>query len=71
MKRVLTFLKGEIEMRKFRCTICDYVYDPALGDPSADISPGTSFDDLPDDWVCPDCGLGKELFEEVSSDDDP
>jgi rubredoxin len=38
-----------------------YVYDPALGDPEGDIPPGTSFDELPDDWVCSDCGAGKEF----------
>jgi rubredoxin len=50
-------------MQKWHCTLCPYVYDPALGDPAADIPPGTSFDELPDDWVCPDCGAAKEFFE--------
>ncbi|NOZ83583.1 MAG: rubredoxin [Epsilonproteobacteria bacterium] len=52
-------------MDKYRCTVCDYVYDPKVGDPDNDIDPGTSFDDLPDDWVCPDCGAEKELFENM------
>ncbi len=50
-------------MQKYRCIICDYIYDPAKGDPENNIEPGTSFDDLPDDWVCPDCGAGKDEFE--------
>lgn len=52
-------------MTKYVCTICGYVYDPDLGDDSAGIAPGTSFEDLPEDWVCPDCGVGKDLFEEA------
>ena len=43
-------------MEKYICTVCDYVYDPELGDPENGIEPGTSFEDLPEDWVCPLCG---------------
>ena len=50
-------------MDKYVCTVCGYVYDPALGDPESDIAPGTAFDDLPDDWVCPVCGADKDQFE--------
>ena len=50
-------------MDKYVCTVCGYVYDPALGDPESDIAAGTAFDDLPDDWVCPVCGAGKDQFE--------
>ncbi|MBC7325943.1 MAG: rubredoxin [Moorella sp. (in: Bacteria)] len=50
-------------MRKWSCTACGYVYDPAEGDPQGGITPGTTFQDLPADWVCPNCGLGKENFE--------
>lgn len=46
----------------YECTICGYIYDPAEGDPDQDIAPGTSFEDLPDDWVCPECGASKEDF---------
>lgn len=53
------------KMDKYRCMVCGYVYDPKAGDPDADIEPGTSFEDLPDDWVCPVCGVGKEEFEKV------
>ncbi|NCE72674.1 rubredoxin [Odoribacter sp. Z80] len=52
-------------MKKYICTVCDYVYDPALGDPDSGIEPGTAFEDLPDDWVCPLCGVGKDEFEPV------
>lgn len=52
-------------MIKYACTACDYVYDPEQGDPDNSIPPGTVFDDLPDDWVCPICGVGKDMFEPV------
>jgi len=50
-------------MQKYQCTACSYVYDPAEGDSQGGIEPGTPFADLPDDWVCPDCGVGKDMFE--------
>ena len=50
-------------MDKWLCTVCGYVYDPAEGDDSAGIAPGTTFDDLPDDWVCPVCAADKSVFE--------
>lgn len=50
-------------MDKYICTVCDWVYDPAIGDPDNGIEPGTPFSELPDDWTCPECGVGKELFE--------
>jgi rubredoxin len=52
-------------MSKWQCTICGYVYDPSQGDPSQNVEAGTSFEELPEDWVCPDCGAGKEDFEEI------
>ena len=52
-------------MKKYRCTVCDWVYDPELGDPDAGIAPGTAFEDRPDDFVCPLCGVGKEDFEPI------
>jgi rubredoxin len=51
-------------MKKYVCTVCGYVYDPEKGDPDSGIAPGTAFEDLPTDWVCPLCGVGKEDFEE-------
>ena len=50
-------------MGKYVCTICGYIYDPALGDPENGVAAGTAFEDLPDDWVCPVCGADKEQFE--------
>ena len=48
---------------KYECNICNYIYDPELGDPDGGIKPGTPFEELPDDWVCPVCGAGKSEFE--------
>jgi len=50
-------------MESYVCTVCGYVYNPAEGDPDNNIKPGTAFADIPDDWVCPVCGVGKESFE--------
>ena len=52
-------------MKKSRCTVCAWEYDPAVGDPDNGIAAGTAFEDLPEDWVCPLCGVGKEEFEEA------
>jgi len=57
-------------MSKWRCTLCGYVYDPEEGDPDNDIEPGIPFEDLPEEWVCPDCGASKEDFEEMEPDED-
>ncbi|NLY10333.1 MAG: rubredoxin [Firmicutes bacterium] len=51
-------------MKKWVCTVCGYIYDPQEGDPTQDIEPGTVFEALPEEWVCPECGVGKDLFEE-------
>lgn len=52
-------------MEKYECIVCGYIYDPAKGDPDNGIAPGTTFEDLPEDWVCPDCGVGKSEFEKL------
>ena len=52
-------------MKKYRCTVCDWIYDPATGDPDGGIAPGTPFEAIPDDGTCPVCGVGKDQFEEV------
>lgn len=52
-------------MKKYRCTVCAWVYDPEVGDPDSGIAAGTAFEDIPQDWVCPLCGVGKEDFELV------
>ena len=54
--------KGVNSMERYLCEPCGYVYDPKVGDPDHDIPPGTAFEDLPEDWVCPWCGLGKDVF---------
>ena len=51
-------------MKKYVCVICGYVYDPEAGDPDSGISAGMAFTDIPDDWMCPDCGAPKGAFEE-------
>jgi rubredoxin len=51
-------------MKRYKCVICGYIYDPELGDPDAGIEPGIAFSDLPDDYMCPVCGAGKEEFIE-------
>jgi rubredoxin len=50
-------------MDKYVCEICGYVYDPYVGDPNNGVDQGTEFDDIPDDWVCPECGASKDEFE--------
>ena len=57
-------------MGMWQCTICGYIYDPQLGDPDNEIAPGTRFEDLPDDWVCPDCGADKEQFIPYEEEED-
>ena len=49
-------------MRKFQCTVCGYIYEPELGDPDSGIAPGTAFEDIPEDWSFPVCGVNKEDF---------
>ena len=49
-------------MAKWECLICGYIYDEELGDPENGIAPGTAWADVPDDWICPDCGVSKEEF---------
>lgn len=60
----LILLKRRIFMEKFEC-VCGYVYDEKVGDPDGGIEPGTKFEDIPDDWVCPICGLGKDAFTKI------
>lgn len=56
-------MKGECTMDKWVCMPCGYVYDPAEGDPDGGIAPGTAFEDLPEEWVCPVCGATQDMFE--------
>ena len=52
-------------MKKYECMMCGWIYDEALGDPDEGIAPGTVWEDIPEDWSCPDCGASKEDFEMV------
>lgn len=52
-------------MKKYECLACGYIYDPELGDPDNGVEAGTSWEDVPEDWVCPLCGVGKDQFEPV------
>lgn len=51
-------------MKKYVCEVCGWIYDPAVGDPDNGIAAGTAFSDLPESWVCAECGVGKEMFSE-------
>ncbi len=52
-------------MAKWECLLCGYIYDPEEGDPDNGVEPGTPWEEVPDDWLCPDCGAGKDAFEQV------
>jgi len=56
-------MREEMTMQKYICTVCGYIYDPEEGDVDSGIAPGTAFEDIPDDWTCPQCNVGKEDFE--------
>ena len=55
----------EVMMDKYRCTVCGYIYDPEKGDATQNVKPGTPFTELPDTWVCPECGVTKDRFEKI------
>ncbi len=55
----------EVPMDKWECTVCGYIYDPDVGDPENGVEPGTAFEDLPEDWVCPVCGAPQDMFEKL------
>lgn len=57
-------------MARWECIICGWIYDEALGDPDAGIAPGTPWQEVPEDWICPDCGAGKDEFEMIQLNDD-
>lgn len=52
-------------MKKYVCTVCGYIYDPAEGDPDNGVAPGTAWQEVPEDWTCPECFVGKDEFEEA------
>lgn len=53
-------------MKRYQCITCSYIYDPEYGDPDGGIRPGTAFEELPEDWECPDCGANKAMFEPMA-----
>jgi len=57
--------KEVTKVPKYKCTVCGYIYDLELGDPDGSIKPGTPFEEIPDDWVCPVCGVAKDEFERM------
>ncbi|WP_440132170.1 rubredoxin, partial [Escherichia coli] len=57
---------SRLPMKKWQCVVCGYIYDEALGAPEEGIAPGTAWEDVPEDWVCPDCGVGKLDFEMIA-----
>ena len=52
-------------MKKYECEVCGYIYDEAAGDPDNGIAPGTKWEDVPEDWVCALCSVGKDQFKEA------
>ena len=58
-------MEKSTDLRPYECTACGYIYDPAVGDQDGGIEPGTAFADIPEDWVCPMCGVGKDFFKVV------
>ena len=52
-------------MEKRECLVCGYIYDPELGDPDNEVEPDTPFEELPDDWICPECGADTDEFEKI------
>jgi rubredoxin len=56
------FITKERSLSRYVCNICGFIYDPQAGDLDSGISPGTPFEDIPDDWVCPECGAVKDQF---------
>jgi rubredoxin len=58
----IIYQRKEYTMKKYACTACDFIYDPEIGDPDSGIAPGTAFEDIPEDWYCPLCGVDKSMF---------
>ncbi|MDD5774108.1 MAG: rubredoxin [bacterium] len=61
-EEISTTIKSEVKMGKYKCSVCGYIYDPQKGDPDGGIAPGTPFEKIPDNWVCPVCGADKTQF---------
>jgi len=63
MRYPIIFFPEEARMKKYKCTVCGYIYDPEKGDPDNNLPPDTPFEKVPEDWVCPLCGAPKDMFE--------
>ena len=61
----MNYTTEDMNMDKYKCVVCGYIYDPAQGDPDSGVKAGTAFESLPGDWVCPMCGAEKEMFEKM------
>lgn len=61
------FATMSLDMSKYECQVCGHIYDPNLGDAASAIPPGVPFENLPEDWVCPDCGAAKSLYRKVEA----
>lgn len=59
------YIEEDGKMSAYRCMVCGYIYDPDEGESGSGIEPGTAFEDLPDGWVCPECGAPKDQFERI------
>lgn len=57
---------AKVSTKRYQCIACNYIYDPAVGDPDSGIAPGTAFEDIPENWMCPVCGASKDMFEEIA-----
>ncbi len=57
--------RKQVIMDEYKCDVCGYIYNPKAGDPDGGVPTETGFDELPDDWVCPDCGVGKSQFKKI------
>lgn len=64
--KIFKCCKGDLTMKKYVCIVCGYIYDPVEGDPDNGVNPGTAFEDISDDWLCPLCSVGKDEFEECT-----
>ena len=63
--KIIETKKEKKTMKKYQCSVCGYIYDPEVGDLDSGIQPGTAFEEIPDDWVCPVCGVDKDMFAEI------
>ena len=63
---LILYFSKNFSMKKYKCTVCGFIYDPTLGDPDGGIAPGTPFEEIPNDWSCPVCGATKDDFEEMA-----